>query len=350
MNRKFAIYGVLAVIICLGILVVSSSLKGDNKETVASNTPADEEVMVIKLGHGSASSADDPYHYFATQFAKYVDEGTNSKVKIEIYPGGQLGGEMDSYEGLGHGTVDMCIATANIFAEYYPKTQIMDLPFLFNDLNAAYTLLDSDLMTRLLDELGEKTGAVHLAWGSGGFRNIFNNVRPVYVTDDLKGVKIRVPETTIFVDTFKALGANVTPMTYSECYTAISQGTIDGIEVPIGNGYTVGFYEVCKYYSLSGHFYNAYSMSISKALFDKLTPEVQNVLRTAAKKAGDEQRKFVEETMDKQLETMKEAGLQVNDIKNKDEWRAKCQSIYDNYKNNIDADVYTEAMEILGIK
>ena len=320
------------------------------EEAVEQAPKAEIEKVTIKLGHGSSPAEDDPYHVLATLFANYVSEATDGNVTVEIYSGGQLGGEMDSYEGLGMGTVDMCIATANIFGEYYNKTTIMDLPFLFADEEAAHKLLDSEIVAGLMTELSDVTNAVHLGWGEGGFRNIFNNVRPIYTPADLAGVKLRVPETTIFVSTFSALGANVTPMTYSECYTAISQGTIDGIEVPVGNGYTVGFYEVCDYYSLSHHFYNALSLSIGRDLYNSFSPELQQILMDCAVRAGNEQRAFVAANQAKQLSLMEEAGLKVNDINDINEWRTLCQSIYDNYRSNIDADVYEKTMTLLGIQ
>ncbi|MCB6609866.1 TRAP transporter substrate-binding protein [[Clostridium] symbiosum] len=319
------------------------------EENHADAGASDFPEMTIKLGHGSAPADDDPYHILATNFKKNVEEATGGKVTIEIFPSGQLGGEMDSYEGLGMGTVDMCIATGNIFGLYNNKTTIMDMPFFLEDEAAAEKLLDSTMVAGLLEELSQTTGAVHLGWGSGGFRNIFNNIRPINTPADLSGVKLRVPETTIFVDTFSALGANVTPMTYSETYTGIQQKTIDGIEVPVGNGYTVGFYEVCKYLSMTRHFYNALSISISQNLYDKMTPELQQVLRDAAVKAGQDQRLAVAENEGKQLEAMKEAGIQVNDIADIEEFRKLVKPIYENYKNNISAEIYEEAVNLLGI-
>ena len=344
----------LLLAMCMAVSMVGCGPNSGDQGSKDTNgeqggTQGTVESVTLKLGHGSSPADNDPYHVFATLFKQYVEEETNGAVQIEIYSGGQLGGEMDSYEGLGMGTVDMCIATANIFGEYYPKTTIMDLPFLFEDAEDAHKLLDSDLMAGILTELTSYTNAVHLGWGEGGFRNIFNNVRPIYSPSDMKDIKLRVPETTIFVNTFNALGAKVTPMTYSECYTAISQGTIEGIEVPIGNGYTVGFYEVCKYYSLSHHFYNALSISIGKDLYDSLNPEVQQILKDCAVKAGQEQRQFVADNEAQQLKAMEDAGLQVNEIENIDQWRSLCQSIYNNYRDNIDQNTYDQAMELLGI-
>lgn len=324
---------------------------GSEKEEVGSAQGMTEfPVMTIKIGHGSSPAENDPYHILATNFKKNVEEATGGNVTIEIFPSGQLGGEMDSYEGLGMGTVDMCIATGNIFGLYNKKTTILDMPFLLKDEASAQKLLDSDLITDVLVELSETTGAVHLGWGSGGFRNVFNNIRPIKLPSDLNGVKLRVPETTIFVDTFAALGANVTPMTYSETYTGIQQKTIDGIEVPIGNGYTVGFYEVCKYLSMTKHFYNALSISISKTLYDGMTPELQTVLTDAAVKAGQEQRLAVEQNEGKQLKAMEEAGVQVNEIEDIEAFRTLVKPIYDNYRYSVSADIYGQAMELLGVK
>lgn len=352
---KRAVALCLSTILAVANLVACSSgtqpVKTETtKEDAAKTETTDFPEMTIKLGHGSSPAEDDPYHILAQNFAKNVSEATGGKVTIEVFPSGQLGGEMDSYEGLGMGTVDMCIATGNIFGLYYDKTTIMDLPFLFKDGEAAQNLLDSELMAGIMKDLSDKTNAVHLGWGEGGFRQVFNNIRPIKTPADLKGIKLRVPETKIFVDTFSALGANVTPMTYSETYTGLQQKTIDGIEVPVGNGYTVGFYEVCKYLSLTRHFYNALSISISKSLYDGMSPELQTVLAESAVKAGQDQRIAVKENEKAQLAKMVEAKIEVNDIDDVAEFRSKVQPIYENYKNNIDADIYKQAMELLGIE
>lgn len=355
--KKISALGLCAILAATGLTACASSasetaaekVSQEDKKEAQDGAPAEFPEMTIKLGHGSSPAEDDPYHILATNFAKNVSDATGGRVTIEIFPSGQLGGEMDSYEGLGMGTVDMCIATANIFGLYYDKTTIMDLPFLFEDQEAAQKLLDSELMARIMEELSGKTNAVHLGWGEGGFRQTFNNIRPIRTPADLKGIKLRVPETKIFVDTFSALGANVTPMTYSETYTGLQQKTIDGIEVPIGNGYTVGFYEVCKYLSLTQHFYNAFSISISKSLYDGMSPELQTVLRESAGKAGQDQRLAVRENEKKQLEKMEEARIEVNKIEDVNTFRTMVQPIYDNYKNKIDSEIYVQAMEILGI-
>lgn len=356
-NRKLAM-GI--GIVWMGVILGGCGTKKTEEPTTAQQAAEKTEdnfaeekefpEMTIKIGHGSAPAADDPYHILATNFKENVEAATGGKVTIEIFPSGQLGGEMDSYEGLGIGTVDMCIATGNIFGLYNSKTTIMDLPFLLEDEEAAQKLLDSELIQGILEELSQTTGAVHLGWGTGGFRNIFNNIRPVYGPEDLSGIKLRVPETTIFVDTFSALGANVTPMTYSETYTGIQQKTIDGIEVPIGNGYTVGFYEVCKYLSTTRHFYNALSISISKQLYDQLTPQLQEVLREAAIQAGKDQRMAVAGNEGNQLKAMEEAGIEVNEIEDIEEFRSLVKPIYENYKNNISEDIYQQALEILGVE
>lgn len=363
MKRRWGKMAVLATAVLLAASAVGCGSSKDTQtaEETKGISAAGEEVqsepagnedfpeMTIKLGHGSAPAEDDPYHILALNFKKNVEEATGGKVQIEIFPSGQLGGEMDSYEGLGMGTVDMCIATGNIFGLYNNKTTILDMPFLLEDEAAAEKLLDSDMVAGLLEELSQTTGAVHLGWGSGGFRNIFNNIRPIYTPADLNGVKLRVPETTIFVDTFSVLGANVTPMTYSETYTGIQQKTIDGIEVPVGNGYTVGFYEVCKYLSMTRHFYNALSISVSQNLYDGMSPQLRQVLKEAAVKAGQDQRLAVTENEDRQLAAMKEAGIQVNEIESIEEFRKLVKPIYDNYESNISPENYKEAMKLLGI-
>ena len=303
--------------------------------------------MTLQLGHGSAPSDDDQYHKFATLFAEKVSKATEGAVKIDIYPSGQLGGEMDTLEGLGMGTIDMAVVTANVFGIIYKPSMIIDLPFVFKDAAAAHKFLDSDLEKEICSEISKVANLVVLGWGEGGFRNVLNNIRPIKTPADFANIKLRVPETPIFVNTFKSLGANATPMTYSETYTGLQQKTIDGIELPVVNTYTVHYYDVCKYMSMTGHFYNALSMCISKNKFDALSPELKEIFFKAAVEAGQEQRVFVGENEGRLLAKMKEAGLVINDDVDKAAMRAAVQPIYDEYQKNVSKETYEKAMKLL---
>jgi tripartite ATP-independent transporter DctP family solute receptor len=336
----------IMMVIMILTLFTSCSPKTSTPSTDAgsSGTDAKFEPMTIQLGHGDPPSDSDQYHKLATNFAENVSKATDGAVKIEVIPSGQLGGEYDMLEGFKMGTVDMAIFTANIFGTNYAPSAIIDLPFIFKDRETAYKFLDGPIEKEITDEIKDKLGVVVLGWGEGGFRNVLNNTRPIITPEDLKGIKLRVPETPIFVKTFNQLGANATPMAYSETFTGLQQKTIDGIELPVPSAYSGHYYDACKYMSMTGHFYNALTVSISKSKWDTLSPELQKIFAEAAVKAGNDQRTFVKDNEKDQIDKMIAAGLIVNDNVDKEAMREAVQPIYESYRDLIGAELYDKAM------
>lgn len=221
----------------------------------------------LKLGHTGAPS----HHYqtICTLFAKKVAERTGGKVQIDVFPADQLGKQLESVEGVMVGTHDMVLASDTVLSNWVPNMGILNLPFLFNDLSDVRKVLDGPIGARLAKEL-EPHGAVVIGWWENGMRHVTNNKRPIKTPDDLKGMKIRVPEGEVFVETFKALGAGPTVVSFGELYSALQLGTVDGQENPPAHILTQKFYEVQKYASRTGHIHMSSPLIMNKALLDEI--------------------------------------------------------------------------------
>lgn len=273
-------------------------------------------------------------------FKKYVEEKSGGRITVELYPNGQLGGDRQAIEAVQLGTIQMTIPAAAVLSGFEPKFQVFDLPFLFKDKKAAYKALDG--------ELGEKLNAMliplglrNLAYGENGYRHITNNRGPIKSPADLKGLKIRTMENPVHMATFRRLGANPTPMSFGELYTALQQKTVDAQENPIPLIYTTKFYEVQKYCSLTGHVYAATVVLINDSFFSKLPKDLQKIVVEGAKKYREEQRKMASKQDMEMLAQLKKAGMQVNEL-TPAEKKAFIQAtlpVYDEFKDKLGADL-----------
>lgn len=303
--------------------------------------------MEISLAHVNPMTDDDQYQKFATLFADKVTEATNGAVTFSIHGNAELGGEADVLTGFDLGTQDMAIVTNGYYAQVYGPSKIVELPFLFEDTQAAHDFLDSDIVKGLAENLYNDMGYKILGWGEGGFRNICSQ-KPISTPDDLKGMKIRVPEWDMFMSTFQQLGANPTPMAFSEVFTAVQQGVIDGLEIPVASIYTGSYYEACKYVNLTGHFYNALTMSCSKTFWEGLSPELQEIFTTAAVEAGQEEREWLAGKEEEMLSNMEEAGCNINRDVDQAAFAEASAPVYEEYREVIGSDLLDAALEFLG--
>lgn len=248
----------------------------------------------------------------AEHFAKLVAEKTNGDVQIKFYPDGTLGSSQAIVSGTRTGNIDIAmIGTVNLggLAEGFLA---LDLPFIFKDSAHVYRSLDGKAGAELFAEL-DKVGLTGLAFFENGFRNITNSRQPIKVPEDVKGLKIRVPQSQTLVKTFEALGANPVPMAYGELYTAMETGAIDSQDHPTSTLYAGKFYEVQKYLSMTHHGYAAVTLVMNSRKFDKLSPEYQQIFLDCAKEAAKFQRELNYTEDQKLLTEMQNAGLEIND-------------------------------------
>lgn len=273
--------------------------------------PAD--ALTLKLGH--VLPPEHSWHICATGFAEDVKKGTEGRVEIKVFPNSQLGSETAMIEGLQLGTIEMGLIGGASFQNIEPKMGVEGIPYAWADHQHAYRAFDGELGKRLAGLLDRK-GVKILAWWENGFRHVTNNKRPINTPEDLKGLKLRVTPDKIRLDTFKALGALPVPMAFSELYSALQQGTVDGQENPFAIIYSNHFYEVQKYLSLTNHIWSSATLDIAKPVWEKISPQDQQVMLKAASVWRDRQRKMVQESSEDFLSKLKAKGMQVNTPQN----------------------------------
>lgn len=323
----------------------SQAVQGSQEAESGNAANAAGKTRTIQLGHIDPAQDVDPYHTLAMNFKKRVEELSGGAITIDVITDAQLGSELSMMEGMNMGTIDMAVLTNFSFSSSVPDFAAFDLPYLFLNREQAYAVLDDEAITGSMENtLYDEFGVKILSWGEGGFRSTITKKKPVYTPDDLKGIKIRVPENSTYVDTFKALGANPTTMAASECFTALQQGTIDGMEQPITPMYTYKTYEMCDYISFTEHFYSPITLSVSKYIWDDLSEEEKGWFMEAAKQAAAEERASAKETDDRLLKEMEEAGAQVNEVTDKQQFRDAVAPIHQNFAEKVNGELLEKIM------
>jgi len=270
--------------------------------------------VVIKLGH--IAEATNPYAMGADHFAELVKEKSKGDIEVKVFPSSQLGAQKELIEGLIYGTVDMTLSGTAELGTFQPQMALFDMPFLFKDRAHAYHALDTVGM-----ELGkplEAKGIKLLGYMENGIRHMTNNTRPIKTPADMKGLKIRVMNNKVYVEMMKSLGASPTPMAFSELYSGMQQGTVDGQENPSAHIFTKRFYEVQKYASMTGHAYAPEPVLISMVTWKKLTPAQQGIIQSAATESIAWQRKLSEKLDTEFWDKIKATGkIQVIEVDRK---------------------------------
>lgn len=303
--------------------------------------------QTLSIGWTTADSDTDPYAIAAHYFAEELEKIAPGKFEVEFFPNHQLGNEIDMLQQMQLGTLDAGVITSTQVASIVPAFQLNDLPFLYANSEQAHKVLDGEVGQELLSRLADK-GIIGLGFAEAGFRNVINNVRAVRKPSDLEGIKLRVQPSDIFIATFDALGANPVPMAWSAVFTAVQQGTVDGLEIPLAVIYANKYADVTEYLSLTRHAYNALPLLVSKQFFESLSPELQKAVRTAARRAIERQRATVARNNEEILRKLREAGMQVNKVEDIGAFRKAVKPVYDEYRKSIGPELVDKALEQVG--
>ncbi len=254
-----------------------------------------------------------PLEQGAAKFAELVAAKSGGKLKVNVFPGGTLGGDAANVSALQGGTIEFVLLNSGILASQVKDFEVFDFPFMFASAKEADAVVDGPFGQKLHARLQDK-GIVGLAYFELGFRNLTNSKRPINTVDDIAGLKLRVIPNAINVDWVKALGANPTPMAFPEVYAGLEQKAIDGQENPLSVINANKFYEVQKNLAITNHQYNPQSLIFSKKVSDQLSPADRKILQDAAVEAAQFQRQVNREAAAGQLDALKKAGMQVTEF------------------------------------
>ena len=294
----------------------------------------------FRMSHAGATGH--PGVLGAEKWAELVKQKSGGKMQIKVFANGVLGGDVQALSAVQGGTVDFTALNSGILQTQVKEFAIFDFPFMFENGREADAILDGPFGKQLADKLPAK-GLVNLAYWELGFRNLTNSKRPIAKADDIAGLKIRVIQSPIYIETFNALGANSVPMPITEVYTAMEQKIIDGHENPFSVIETSKFFEVQKYLTVSNHIYNPQSLLASKKKWDGLTKDEQALLASAAVEATKWERENARKQADDSLATLKKT-MTVNVLPAEEiaKIRAKIRPVIDKFSQNVGPELVTQ--------
>jgi tripartite ATP-independent transporter DctP family solute receptor len=280
---------------------------------------------VLKMNISVAQNSH--YGVAVDAFAKEVEQRTQGRYKVQNHYAGALGAERESVEAVQLGTLDLTLTSTGPIPNFVPEVAILDIPFLFRDYAHARAVLDGPIGQEMLAKFDAK-GIKALAWAENGFRHMTNSKRAINAPDDLKGLKMRTMENPIHIAAYKNFGIIPTPMAFTEVFTALQQGTVDGQENPLSVISSAKFEQVQKYMTLTGHVYSPAVILMGKAQFDKLSAADKQAFLDAAKEAVKANRARVDDDERKAVADLRSKGMQVVESVDKAKFQATLSPAY----------------------
>lgn len=246
-------------------------------------------------------------------FAEQVEKNSGGKMKVRAVGAAALGPDVQMQQALIGGAQEMMVGSTATLVGITKEMALWDTPFLFNNAREADAVLDGPIGQKVMDKLQEK-GLVGLVYWENGFRNMTNNKRPITRMEDFDGIKLRVMQNPVYLDSFKKLGANAIPLPFSELFSALETKTVDGQENPFNTILSSKFFEVQKYLSVTNHVYSPWIVLVSKKWWDTLSKDEQKVLKDAARASREFERKDTREEAGRALADLKGKGMQINEL------------------------------------
>ena len=283
------------------------------------------------------------------KFAEIVQAKSGGKIKVNLFPGGVLGGDAPVVSALQGGTIEMASMNSGILASQVKDFAVFDYPFMFANGKEADAVVDGPFGKKMHAKL-EPKGLMGLTFWELGFRNISNSKRPITKVEDMEGLKLRVIPNAINVDWVSALGANPTPLAFPEVYAAMEQKAIDGHENPFSVINANKFFEVQKHLAVTNHQYNPQAVIVSKKLWDSLSADEKKIFDEAAVEATKFQRQFNREQMGVALDNLKKNGMQVTEFNAAEmaKFRDKMKPVIDKHSAIVGPDVVNALQAELG--
>jgi TRAP-type transport system periplasmic protein len=317
--------------------------------------PAQAQVKERTLKVGIGLTEDHPQGVSVKKFGELLAQKSGGKMNAKLYAGGSLGNDVTMISAVRGGTQEMVVPDSSTLASLAKEFGVLNMPFTINNEKEADTLLDGPFGQKLLDKLPEK-GLIGLAFWENGFRQITNNRRPIAKAEDIAGLKIRVIQNPLFIESFTALGANALPMPFPELYTALETKAVDGQENPTATILATKFYEVQKHLAMSRHIYSVWVLLLSKKTWDGFSADEKKAVQDAAREATLFERQTIRAFGESALGELKKNGMQVTELPAAEQakLREKLQPVVAKFSKEFGEDtakeMFSELEKIRGAK
>lgn len=299
-------------------------------DTIDTNKANNAEIV---LSAGELNSLDSIMGQMLSKYSDLVYEKSNGRIYIEVYASGQLGDERSQMQAVQMGALDIFRANTVFVGDFgAKKLNLFALPYLFDSREQLWKVLDSPIGSDLMEDMVESNiGMRGLCYLEEGARHFFVTKKKIENPEDLEGLKLRVSETSILLDTVKALGASPTPLSFGELYTSLQTGVVDGAEQPVTGYVSNSFYEVAPNFVLDAHTYSPGMLVISDRTWEKLSEDDQRLLKECGKELELYNKSFTEDEEQKMLDDLKADGIDVVTPENPEKWRERVKPVYEKY-------------------
>jgi len=299
----------------------------------------------IRLRYGHSQPDGHSTHRAALRFVEVVRERTGGSVTVDLFPNNQLGTDRELQTMIETGSLDFTHTNSATLGAFVPQIGVMDLPFTWRSPEHYLRVVDGPFGGMINAITIARTGHRFIAWWFDGFRNVYTRSRAVNAIGDMRGLKIRAPESRIFVDTFRALGANPTPLAFPEIYTALDAGTIDGYEGSNGIIWNSRLHEVTRYRVVTGHIMVGFGLVVRNARFTALPQDVQGVIVDAAREAQRVQRALQMSEEDELATKFTTEGRLTESRPDLAPFRAAVQSVHEEFHRRNQTTALRDAIE-----
>jgi TRAP-type transport system periplasmic protein len=278
---------------------------------VAPSTTAQQKKVLIRFAHHMPEQPDSDEHVAAQTFKQIVESKSQGQIEVRVLPNNQIGNEGQGFEQVQNGIIEMDMLSEGTMPRFFKPALVLGLPFLFRTSEVAWEVLDGPFAREYDEAFRQATGVRILGHGESGFRSLFNRVREVRSPKDMAGLKIRTMENPAHVAMMKGLGANPTPVSWTEVYSALQSGVVDGMENPPGLFYIFKFYEQQKYLTVVKHLYSVHTLMINDRFLSGLSKEHQGLVLEAGRAATLAGRRTAVDAEQAAIENLKKKGIQV---------------------------------------
>lgn len=306
---------------------------------------------IMKVSH--VVSASTPKGKAADFLEKRIEELTAGKIDVQVFPNSQLYGDGEEIKALAMNNVQLIMPSLSKFTSVAPQMQLFDLPYIFRDKDHLYKVMDGEVGEILKSKVNEKKQMIALDYWDAGFKHFSTNAKPIIVPEDATGKKYRIQSSKVLEAQFKAIGGNPQVLPFSEVYSALQQGVVDGTENPLSNFYTKKFHEVQSSLTLSSHGYLGYLVVMNEQFWNKLPKDLQEKVTQAMKEATALERKESLEEDEKILTELKKYAKDTNKLQiieltaeQKQQWQKVMSSLYPKFYDVIDEDLIKKAIDV----
>lgn len=335
----------LICIFCVSVIVAGCSNKpAEPAVSSEGEEETKEDTIVIKLGHHH--NVDGIVDLYCKKFAELASAKSNGRIKVDVYPGAQLGQEFEAAEGILMGTQQMSGVSTTAYNNLVKGFGIDMLPFMFDSYESIINVFaNSPVGKELENRLLEQNGRI-LGWIALGGRHMIFTEKDVKSVSEMKGMKMRSPESDLFVGMFNALDCRPTPITWGETYTALQTGVVDGMESPTTSMKDMKFYEVAKYCLLTNHMWGTFNLVINEDFFQSLPQDIQQIIIDSGKEASVYANEISKEEEKKSIDFLIEKGMVFNELSQEDavKMREALEPVIDKWGRDHDA---TELIQML---